>query len=33
MAEQPKYHNVKEAITDRVQNLKKWYCKVDHTSV
>ena len=32
MTEQPRYRNVKEAIIKGVQNLKKWYRKVDHTS-
>jgi len=32
MAEQPKFRDVKDAITNGVDNLKKWYRKVDHTS-
>jgi hypothetical protein len=32
MVEQPRYHDVREAITEGIQSLKKWYQKVDHTS-
>jgi len=31
MVEQPRFCNVKDAITQGTQNLKKWYCKVDNT--
>jgi hypothetical protein len=32
MVEQPRYRDVKEAITEGIQSLKKWYRKVDDTS-
>ncbi|KAH9972369.1 hypothetical protein BJV77DRAFT_1074894 [Russula vinacea] len=32
MAKQPRFHDVKDAITHGVQNMKKWYRKVDNTS-
>jgi hypothetical protein len=32
MIDQPRFRDVKEAIVDGVQNLKKWYHKVDQTS-
>jgi hypothetical protein len=32
MVEQPRFRDVKDAITEGVLNLKKWYRKVDNTS-
>jgi hypothetical protein len=32
MVGQPRYRDVKEAITEGIQSFKKWYRKVDHTS-
>ena len=32
MAGQPRYCDVKTAIDEGIQSLKKWYCKVDNTS-
>lgn len=32
MAGQPRYCNVKTAIDEGIQSLKKWYRKVDNTS-
>jgi hypothetical protein len=32
MASQPRFRDVREAITEGVQNFKKWYQKVDETS-
>ena len=32
MAEKPKFREVKDAMTNGVENLKKWYRKVDKTS-
>ena len=32
MAKQPRFHDVKDVITHGVQNMKKWYRKVDNTS-
>ena len=31
MVEQPRFYDIKKAITQGVQNMKKWYYKVDNT--
>jgi hypothetical protein len=32
MVDQPRFRDVKEAIAEGIESLKKWYRKVDHTS-
>jgi hypothetical protein len=32
MVDQPRFRDVKDAIIEGVQSLKKWYHKVDNTS-
>ena len=32
MVKQPRYRDVREAINEGIQSLKKWYRKVDNTS-